>query len=120
MKYNQKRNLASDLAFDVLNSIKMSIEEQSRDLNKLIINPDSDKDLVDLISNEKNDLVKLHIDNKLNEIFKSGQRIALVKSINRIPPTSMLLFYTYGDDLTSCKYPGIFLQNHFNIKSFKL
>jgi len=75
-------------------------------INDLIISPKTDNDLSNLIENKNADGVKLHIDTKLNNLFKNGQRIALVKNINTIPATSMLLFYTYGDDLISAKFPG--------------
>lgn len=98
-------NLASELSYDILNTIKTSIENQrSYNLNNLIINP---SDFTDLINAKLHDQVKLHIDNKLNKIFQSDQRVALVKNIQQIPATSMLLFYTYGDDLISAKYPGV-------------
>lgn len=98
-------NLASELSYDILNTIKTSIEDQrSYNLNNLIINP---TDFNDLINAKLHDQVKLHIDNKLNKIFQSGQRVALVRNIQQIPATSMLLFYTYGDDLISAKYPGV-------------
>lgn len=99
--------MGNDLAHDILNSIKASIDDNhQKNLNNLIIDPTTDEDLMDLITIEKGDKIKLHIDNKLNRIFSSGQRIALVKSISVVPATSMLLFYTYGDDLLSAKYPG--------------
>jgi len=94
-----------ELSSDILNAIKTSIEDkQSSNLNNLIINP---VDYSDLVESKQFDQVKLIIDNKLNKIFLNGQRVALVRSIQQIPATSMLLFYTYGDDLLSAKYPGV-------------
>jgi len=94
-----------DLASDILNAIKTSTEEtQSFHLSNLIISPN---DYSDLIKTKQFDQVKLMIDNKLNKIFSNGQRVALVRSIQHVPATAMLLFYTYGDDLLSAKYPGV-------------
>lgn len=108
--------LGNDLAHGILNSIKASIDDNhQKNLNNLIIDPMEDEDLVDLITMEKDDKIKLHIDNKLNRIFSSGQRIALVKSISVVPATSMLLFYTYGDDLLSAKYPGVIILMTLNL-----
>lgn len=103
------KNLANDISYDILNSVKASIEEYSHNLNDLIISPKTDTVLSQLINKKNGDKVKLHVDTKLNRIFDSGQRIALVKNIDIIPATSMLLFYTYGDDLLSAKYPGVIL-----------
>lgn len=94
-----------ELASDILNAIKTSIEDQqSSNLNNLVISP---AEYSNFIESKQFDQVKLIIDNKLNRIFQSGQRVALVRSIQQIPATSMLLFYTYGDDLLSAKYPGV-------------
>lgn len=103
----ETRNLASDLAYDILNSVKASIEEQTHNLNDLIISPKTDSELKHLIEQKKSNKIKLHIDTKLNKLFFHGQKIALVKNIEVVPATSMLLFYTYGDDIHSAKYPGI-------------
>lgn len=103
------KNLGSNLAHDILNSVKASIEENSHNLNDLIINPKTDVQLKTSIESKNNDKVKLQIDTRLNRIFDNGQRIAMVKNINLIPATSMLLFYTYGDDLLSAKYPGVII-----------
>jgi len=89
--------------------VKNSIEEtgeRSFHSNELVISPKTDATLNDLIETKNADKVKLYIDTKLNSLFKNGQRIALVKNVDSIPATSMLLFYTYGDDLMSAKFPG--------------
>ena len=75
--------------------IKKSIEDTEErlfNLNDLIISPKHDPNLVDLILNKRADKIKLHIDTKLNRLFSNGQRISLVKNIDTIPATSMLLF----------------------------
>ncbi len=89
--------------------VKNSIEEtgeRSFHSNELVICPKTDATLNDLIETKNADKIKLYIDTKLNSLFKNGQRIALVKNVDSIPATSMLLFYTYGDDLMSAKFPG--------------
>lgn len=109
---NSTKTTASELTYDILNMIKKSIEETEErifNLNDLVISPKSDPNLVDLIDGREADKVKLHIDTKLNRLFNNGQRIALVKNVDVIPATSMLLFYTYGDDLMSAKFPGVII-----------
>jgi hypothetical protein len=86
----------------------MSIEEHQCDLSTLIISPKSDQNLIEFITQNKHEQVKLHIDDKLISIFNSGKRVALVKNIDLIPARAMLLFYTYGDDMTNAKFPGKF------------
>jgi len=98
--------LGENLAYDILSWIHSSVAGNTHNLKNLILNPESDNDLTSLISKDNWDQVKLHIDTTLNGIFMNKNRIALVKDIEKIPATSMLLFYTYGDDLLSAKYPG--------------
>jgi hypothetical protein len=106
-------NLAHELTYDILNTIKLSIEDKkSFNLQNLIINP---FDFNNLIQTNQWDKVKLLIDDKLNRIFSSGQRVALVRNIQDIPAKSMLLFYTYGDDLLSAKYPGVVILMNLHI-----
>ena len=64
----------------------------------------------DLLDGSGGDRVKLAIDEKLKRIFGThGAKLALVRNIEHIPAKSMLLFYTYGDDLANAKYPGVLI-----------
>ncbi len=78
---------------------------QVSDLNNSIICSKNDQDLIDMIKKRKDNMVKLYIDTRL-KIFGSGKKIAVISNIDMIPATSMLLFYSYGDDLTSAIFPG--------------
>ena len=66
-----------------------------------------DNELFNLINKQKYDDAKKYVDTKLDKIFVSGYKFALVQHIERLPATTMLLFYTYGDDLPNAKFPGI-------------
>lgn len=101
------RELGNILAYDILSLVHSSVATNTHHLDDLVISPQSDYDLTSLISEDKYDEVKLLIDTKLNRVFMNKKKIALVKDIQEIPATSMLLFYTYGDDLLSAKYPGV-------------
>jgi len=79
---------------------------QVSDLNNSIICPKNDQNLIDMIKKREDDMVKLYIDTSLKQIFGSGKQIAVISNIDMIPATSMLLFYSYGDDLTSAIFPG--------------
>jgi hypothetical protein len=74
-----------------------------------VINPTGDAKLSKLIANRQYDMTKMYVDNKLNDIFLNGNKFALVQNIEQMPATTMLLFYTYGDDLINAKYPGIII-----------
>lgn len=71
--------------------------EKSSDLNNSIISPKSDT----LFFKKHADIIKLHIDTKLDYMFRNGKKIALIKDIDTIPVTAMFLFYTYGDEMMS-------------------
>ena len=53
--------------------------------------------------------LKLEIDNKLNNLFSNGQKVALIRNIEFIPAEVMLLFMSYGDDFLNAKYPGVMI-----------
>jgi hypothetical protein len=73
----------------------------------LIIDPLLDIELISLINSQKFDAVKNLVDDKLTKIFSAGQKFALVHHIEKLPATTMFLFYTYGDDKLNAKYSGI-------------
>lgn len=60
---------------------------------------------------------KLEIDNRLENAFKSGQRYFLVKNIQEIPNSAMLIFYKYGDILPDVKYPGVMIFFTYKLKN---
>ena len=49
---------------------------------------------------------KTALDDILMEIFAT-KKVALIKNMQLIPAKSIMLFYTYGDDLTTAQYKGI-------------
>ncbi len=62
----------------------------------------------DKYKNKDSQLVKEELDGYLVNIFsKLNGKIALIENIQNIPAKSMILFYTYGDDMTTAKYRGI-------------
>lgn len=84
---------------------------------KLIIDPIDDSYLSSLISTSEHDKTKLYVDDKLNSVFKAGEKLALVNNIEQLPAHTMLLFYSYGDDLLNAKYPGVLILMTLNINS---
>ena len=58
---------------------------------------------------------KLILDNRLIDIFNSGNKLAMIKNIQHIPAKSMILFYTYGDILPDAKYPGVLILMRLNL-----
>ena len=96
--------LTTDLFECFLKILKTSPNNWKDDL---VISPLNDAELLNLISNGKYDMTKKYVDNRLDKIFLNGNKFALVRNIEKLPATTMLLFYTYGDDLTNAKYPGI-------------
>jgi hypothetical protein len=62
-----------------------------------------------LIQQEKFDEIKLKIDQKLERLFDSGEKFALVKNIHLLPAISMIPFYSYGDFGDMAKFQGILI-----------
>ncbi len=84
--------------------IKLTInnDKKSSDLKNSIISPKSDS----LFFKKHADIIKLYIDTKLDNMFRNGKKIALIRDIDAIPVTAMFLFYTYGDEMMNAKFPG--------------
>ncbi len=78
--------------------------DNSTDFEDAIIRP---RDLTTDVNDAES--VKLVLDKKLEEIY-TKKRVGLVENIESIPPQSMILFYTYGDDVSTSKIPGIILM----------
>ena len=102
-------NLATKITYDLFESFFGILKISSSKIGKddLIINPMQDNELFNLINKQEYDDAKKYVDTKLDKIFVSGYKFALVQHIERLPATTMLLFYTYGDDLPNAKFPGI-------------
>ena len=87
----------------------------AKKLLKLLINDHDDKFdyKLAILNSDKykikdSELVKKELDADLINIFsKLNGKIALLENIENIPAKSMILFYTYGDDMTTAKYRGI-------------
>ena len=99
-------SLASRMSADLKESF-VSIMQTNNANEELIISPKTDTELGKLIFDKKYDSVKKYVDSKLNRIFSKGHKFAFVQNIEQLPATTMLLFYTYGDDLMNAKFPGI-------------
>ncbi|CAF0829126.1 unnamed protein product [Brachionus calyciflorus] len=104
----ETQNVYKKIIMDILGHLN-KIEKFSYDLAKIIIDPENDERLNKLIKESKIDETKYYIDSKLDKNFKSGKKLALVENIQILPAHPMLLFYTYGDDLNSAKYPGVLI-----------
>ena len=77
--------------------------DEKIDHNKVIIKSSKYK-------NKDSELVKKELDEDLINIFTNlNGKIALIEDINNIPAQSMILFYTYGDDVSTAKYKGIMI-----------
>jgi hypothetical protein len=102
-------NLAPKITTDLFEFFLSILQMSSSKIGKedLIVNPMNDDKLLDLIKTKKYDAAKKYVDTKLDKVFISGCKFALVQHIERLPATTMLLFYTYGDDMGNAKYPGI-------------
>ena len=118
----QTQTIASRLIGDILNTLlkiaNATAESASQAVtrnNDIIIDPMADSALFDLIKERNVDKTKLFIDNKLTNLFKSGEKLVLVNSIESLPAQTMLLFYTYGDDLQNAKFPGIMILMSLNL-----
>jgi hypothetical protein len=110
----------SELAAKVTNDLFQSflnILSKNSKKRDFFVDPQGDAELVKLINNDEFDLVKSYVDKKLDNIFSSGNKLALVRSIEQLPPTTMLLFYTYGDDLANAKYPGVVIFMSLKLKN---
>jgi len=100
---NSTSLLSKNLSYDILNTIKISLKNDNNNLDSLIINP---TDYQDLIQQKDYDKIKLMIDDKLKKIFLNDNHIALVNNIQKIPATSMMLFYTYSDEKSNAIFSG--------------
>jgi hypothetical protein len=75
----------------------------------LTVDPYNDNILSGYINGNKFDDSKKYVDLKLEQIFSNGNKFTFVHNIEKLPPTTMLLFYTYGDDFYNSKYKGIII-----------
>lgn len=110
----------SELAAKVTNDLFQSflnILSKNSKRRDFFVDPQDDGELAKLINNDEFDLVKSYVDKKLDNIFLSGNKLALVRNIEQLPPTTMLLFYTYGDDLANAKYPGVVIFMSLKLKN---
>lgn len=110
----ETKDLSRKISLDILTSLRSILKSDSKS-ESLIIDPIDDSYLFKLIQNSETDRSKLYIDDKLDSIFKSGEKLALVNNIELLHAHTMLLFYTYGDDLTNAKYPGVLILMNLNI-----
>lgn len=112
----ETKHLARTIITDVLNTLlKLINKTSSNKLDSFVIDPVDDSSLSQLIKENSYDKSKLYIDTKLINLFKAGDRLALVNHIEVLPAQTMLLFYTYGDDLQNAKFPGILILMSLNI-----
>jgi hypothetical protein len=105
------KHLTKRLTMDLLSGLVSCVRTNAKtNINNFIIDPKADAKLSNLINGRDYGGAKLHVDQKLDAIFRlSDQRIALVNNIEMLPAHTMLLFYTYGDDLDNAKYPGVLI-----------
>lgn len=103
----ETKKLAADISNDIFKSLTDYIQSK-RNIKNLVVSP-NDEPLNKFIDENNYDRVKLHLDDRLNTLFKSGEKLAMIENIEKLPATSMLLFYTYGDDLLNAKFPGIMI-----------
>ena len=87
------------------NLVKLLIKNQDVNFDHTLATLKSSK-----YKNKDSEYVKKELDEDLINIFsaKNG-KIALIENIENIPAQSMILFYTYGDDITTSKYKGIII-----------
>ena len=109
--------LTTDLFDFFLKFLKVSPKNWKEDL---VINPSNDPNLLRLIENQEFEKTKKYVDNKLEKIFSNGYKFALVRNMEKLPATTMLLFYTYGDDLTNSKYPSVLILMCLELDDVKL
>lgn len=80
-----------------------------------MIDPIDDARLANLIELNEIDQSKLYVDKRLDSLFGSGEKIAWVKNIQRIPARVMILFYTYGDYENAAKYQAVSIFMSLNL-----
>ena len=116
---NDKRSksLAEKITVDILTHLVQVFDSNSKakNVNDLIIDAKKDQVLHEMIKENSHDKSKLYIDTRLTSLFGSGKKMALVNNIEMLPAQTMLLFYTYGDDLHNAKFPGIMILMSLNI-----
>lgn len=103
------RELANRLIKDLMKGLTTVMKSNVYDLDNFIVDPVIDSNLKKLINLKDSNKCKLYVDNRLDKIFKDGEKMALVKNVEMLPAHAMLIFYTYGDDLYNAKYPGILI-----------
>jgi len=106
--------LAYNISFDILNLIKTSIDKEKSNIKDLIINSSD----LNCLSDPKR--VKIEIDNKLNYLFASGEKVTLIRNIEFIPAEVMLLFMSYGDDFANARYTGVIILMTLEIKKLEV
>lgn len=104
--------LATNISYDILQGVAEIQRTQAPyrsplRTSELVVSP-TDAEFARLIRAHDYDQVKLHLDTRLDAIFRSGQRIALVENIQLVPATAMIIFYTYGD-VVNAKHPGVMI-----------
>jgi hypothetical protein len=114
----ETKTLATALTVDILDMVLKILKSVglTKTAQEVTIDPKSDSNLADLIQENNHDKLKLYIDNKLVEWFKSGDKVALVNNIELLPAQTMLLFYTYGDDQDTAKFPGVLILMNLNLE----
>jgi hypothetical protein len=112
------QDLASTLTNDIMRMLLkvMGHASETADVQRLTLDVRADSDLADMMRGGSHDKLKLHIDTRLVDLFRSGHRVALVNNIEQLPARAMLLFYTYGDDLQTAKFPGVLILMNLNIE----
>ena len=111
----QTRKLSEILVDDIFKLYLNILGKSDDTLHHLTIDPKIDRDLSKSIESNDSNGAKLILDNRLIDIFNSGNKLAMIKNIQHIPAKSMILFYTYGDILPDAKYPGVLILMRLNL-----
>jgi hypothetical protein len=74
----------------------------------LVINP-LKGDLNYFIQNKQYEKAKLILDEKLTNAFKNGNRVVLIKHLEKLPFESILILYSYGDEFFNSKFPAVLI-----------
>lgn len=110
----ETKSLTQRLIVDIVKGLQYRVLKRKSPLTNLIIDPISDSSLKNLIDSNEMDKTKLYVDTKLDELFKSEEKLALIKNIELMPASTMILFYTYGD-YENAKYPGVLIFMNLNL-----
>ena len=102
----ETKQLTQRLIIDIVQRLQSRVIKRTGPLSNLIIDPINDSTLKKFIYAKENDKAKLHVDTRLDELFKSEEKLALVKNIELIPVTTMILFYVWR--LRKCQVQGGF------------